>query len=78
MAPPEKPVVAIAADGNSWQTSTTARKASEAIGVPHASIARGARSLAKHGAFFFKFDSDPREPAYERVPTITAEDKARA
>jgi hypothetical protein len=78
MAPAGKPIVAIAADGSSRQTYATVRKAAEATGVPHATIARGAKSLAKHGAFFFKFDSDPREPTFEQAPTITAEDRARA
>jgi hypothetical protein len=78
MAPPGRPIVAIAADGSSRQTYATARKAAEVTGVPHATIARGVKSLAKHGAFFFKFDGDSREPVFERAPTITAEDRARA
>ncbi|GAQ93194.1 hypothetical protein KFL_013530040 [Klebsormidium nitens] len=78
MAPPGRPIVAIAADGSSRQTYATARKAAEVTGVPHATIARGAKSLAKHGAFFFKFDGDSREPVFEQGPTITAEDRARA
>jgi hypothetical protein len=78
MAPAGKPIVAIAADGSSRQTYATARKASEATGVPHASISKGCKNLAKYGTFFFKFDSDSREPTFERAPTITAEDRARA
>jgi hypothetical protein len=78
MAPPGRPIVAIAADGSSRETYATVRKASQATGVPHATIARGAKSLAKHGAYFFRFDSDPHEPTFERAPTITAEDLARA
>ena len=78
MAPPGRPIVAITADGSSRATYATARKAAEATGVSHTTITRGAKSLAKHGGFFFKFDGDSREPVFERAPTITAEDRARA
>jgi hypothetical protein len=56
----------------------TARKAANATGVPHATIAKGGKSSAKHGAFFFKFKGDSRKPVFEQAPTITAEDRARA
>jgi hypothetical protein len=78
MAPAGKPVVAIGADGSSRQTYATARKASDATGVPHASISKGAKTLTKYGGYFFKFESDSREPVYEQTPPITAEDCARA
>ena len=70
--------MAIAADGSSRQTNGSARKAAEATGVSHTTITKGAKSLAKNEAFFFKSDGDSREPVFERAPTFTAEDRARA
>ena len=63
MAPPGRPIVAIAADGSSRETYATARKAAEATGVSHTTITQGRQSLTKHGGTSSSSTATPANPS---------------
>lgn len=86
MAPPSRPIIAISADG-SRTTYNSKRAASNATGIPAASVAFAAASLALRNGLLWKFADDPRDVDMGRftadqapvaAPTASDVEQARA
>ena len=60
MAPASRPILAISEDG-SVTRHLSKRAASEATGIPAASVALAATNLALRDGFLWKFEDDPRD-----------------
>jgi hypothetical protein len=79
MAPPSRPLIAIAMDG-SRKVFRNVREAEQETSVPRASIVRAAQGLTKRGEWLWKFEDDEREPelAGQHAPILTETDRELA
>jgi hypothetical protein len=79
MAPPSRPLIAIAMDG-SRKVFRNVREAEQETSVPRASIVRAAQGLTRRGEWLWKFQDDEREPklAGQHVPILTEVDRELA